>query len=99
MKKIKTAEILVNDLPQSVLNELVQLQADGYRIYKRWGNGIELHKGALFSEWKLLFHILALCFLSGFLLFFVRNIANNLCGYRYRLFITLDEEEPDIFLI
>jgi hypothetical protein len=88
------------DLPSATAAEVALLQDDGYRIHKEWMNGIELRKGKPFREWLLALHIAAILFFPILLLpGFMRGAVNNLFGYKYRVFVTLDLNEPDVFFV
>jgi len=83
-------------IPVISLQEIERLVSDGYRIHKEWSNGIELRKGNGFRAWLLCLQVL-----FPFLLFpgFMRSVANNFYGYRYRLFVTFDAKEPRVLMV
>lgn len=84
------------EIPQATQFELEQLIFDGYWIHKEWSNGIELRKGKKFRGWLLFLQVLCPAVLfPGF----VRSIVNNFYGYRYRLFVTIDADEPKIIMV
>lgn len=83
-------------IPSATLDELERLVSDGYWIHKEWSNGIELRTGKKFRGWLLFLQVLfpAMLFPG-----FMRSVVNNLCGYRYRLFVTNDANEPKIMMV
>lgn len=80
---------LRQDLPVATRAELERLVSDGYWIHKEWSNGIELRKGKKFRGWLLLLQVLCpVVLFPGF----ARSVLNNFCGYRYRVFVTIDAD-------
>ena len=84
------------DIPAGTRAELERLMSDGYWIHKEWSNGIELRKGKKFRGWLLLVQVLCpVVLLPGFM----RSVVNNFCGYRYRLLVAIDADEPQIMMV
>lgn len=84
------------EIPSATQDELERLISDGYWIHKEWSNGIELRKGKKFRGWLLFLQVLCPVMLfPGFM----RSVVNNLCGYRYRLFVTIDASKPKIMMV
>lgn len=69
--------------------ELEQLASDSYWIRKEWSNEIELRTGKKFRDWLLLLHVLCPVVLFPW---FARSVLSNFCGYRYRVFVTVDAD-------
>jgi hypothetical protein len=84
------------EISPATRDELQLLISDGYWIHKEWSNGIELRKGKKFRGWILFLQVLC-----PVLLFpgFMRSVVDNLCGYRYRLIVTIDAGEPKIVMV
>ena len=82
--------------PANTRDVLEWLVTDGYWIHKEWSNGIELRKGKGFRGGLLLLQVL-----FPFVLFpgFMRSVVNNFGGYRYRLLVTIDSNEPKIIMV
>lgn len=93
LKTQRSADDLLLGLPDATLDCIAGLVADGYAPYKRWANGVELRKGAGFSEWKFALQVL-LVFLVPSAPFVMRQLVANWNGYRHRLLVTIDPAEP-----
>lgn len=87
---------LKRELPAATLVEIERLQMDDYVIHKEWANGIEMRKGKPFRPWLLGLHVA-----FPFLLFpgFMRSVVDNLFGYKHRVLVSLDLNEPKIHLV
>jgi hypothetical protein len=83
-------------LPAAVLAEISRLQDDGYVIHQEWANGVELRKGKPFRVWLLVLQCVFPYFVfPGYMRLFVDNVY----GYKFRLFVTLDPDEPKVLLV
>jgi hypothetical protein len=84
MTVLRIDSATLEELPVRVRDEIESLQSDGYHPYKLWAIGVELRKGAPFGGLRLTAHLVLLLVVP----------VRNLCGYRHRVFVALDESEP-----
>jgi hypothetical protein len=93
MTVLRIDSATLEELPVRVRDEIESLQSDGYHPYKLWAIGVELRKGAPFGGLRLTAHLVLLLVVPA-APFVVRSFVRNLCGYRHRVFVALDESEP-----
>jgi hypothetical protein len=89
---------LGTELPGAAAVEIALLELDGYVIHKEWENGVEMRKGRSFRGWLFALHTLIVVVAPSFIgILFARSIANNLVGYKHRVFVTRGAEEAELF--
>ena len=89
---------LSTELLGATAAEVELLELDGYVFHKEWENGVEMRKGRSFRGWLFALHGLIVVVAPSFIgILFARSIANNLFGYKHRVFVTRDAEEVECF--
>ncbi len=89
---------LNTELPGATAAEVELLELDGYVFHKEWENGVEMRKGRSFRGWLFALHALIVVVAPSFIgILFARSIANNLFGYKHRVFVTHNAEEVELF--
>lgn len=89
---------LSTQLPVATAAEVELLEQDGYVFHKEWENGVEMRKGRSFRGWLFALHALIVLVVPSVIgILCARSIANNLFGYKHRVFITRDAEEVELF--
>jgi len=89
---------LSRELPGATAAEVELLEQDSYVFHKEWENGVEMRKGRCFRGWLFALQALIVVIAPSFIgILFARSIANNLFGYKHRVFITRDAEEVELF--
>ena len=100
MAKSLVPHLFSNAQPTPVLAEVRRLECEGYRVFKEWGNGIEMRKESEVSGAGVFFRLLLIAFLPLVgIPFFGRGVLARIAGYEVRAFVANAAGEPEVFIV